>query len=415
MRGTYITAAVIALLIGLWLLSGQIGQAPHPEHPTLAEANRIRAAELQDTAPTPVRGRVIQASPQVQDVVLRGKTENKRSLVVRAETTGRIVSRPVERGSRVNTGDLLCQVSDDDRSASLEEAEQALHQARIDYEGSLRLQERALLSESGVAQARARLAAAQAQVTRRQIDMERTRIRAPFPAIVEALHVEIGDYVTPGTECVALVDMDPMLLVARVAERDVHALRPGQTATGLLSDGRTVTGELKFIGQQSDPGTRTYAIEIEVPNANLALRSGITARISLPTATVMAHKVSPAIFALDDQGNIGIRTVNDRNQVEYHPVQILRDDIDGVWVTGLPEVVTIITVGQELVVPGQTVQVSYEPGAARPVAAPPPTPAAPGRDSGFAAPDEDMVEQRVHDAAVTANPATLPLPAVAAY
>jgi len=375
MRGTYITATIIAALIGLWFLSGQIGREPRPEHLTLAEANDVRAAGSQDAEPVRVRARVINASPQAQEIVLRGKTENKRSLVVKSETSGRVIARPVERGSRVNGGDLLCQLADDDRSASLTEAEEALNQARIDYDGSLKLKERALLSESSVAQAKARVAAAEAAVIRRKLDIERTLVRAPFPAMVEDVHVEIGDYVTPGTSCVSLIDMDPMLLVGGVAERDVHALQVGQTAQGVLSDGRRVAGELKFVGQQSDPATRTYPIEVEVPNADLALRSGITARILLPTGTVMAQKVSPAIFSLDDDGNIGVRTVNANNQVEYHHIHIVRDDVDGVWVTGLPDVATVITVGQELVVPGQTVQVTYEPSGSMPASAAPPAPA----------------------------------------
>ncbi|MBX3707867.1 MAG: efflux RND transporter periplasmic adaptor subunit [Pseudomonadales bacterium] len=370
MRGTYITAIVIATLIGLWLFSGQMGQDPMPDHPTLADANSRRAAAASDAEPVPVRARVIQASARVEEVVLRGKTENKRSLEVKAETSGRVIARPVERGTRVAAGQVLCTLAEDDRSANLEEARQALNQARIDYDGSLRLKERSLLSESSVAQARARVAAAEAQVTRRELEVERARIRAPFPAIVEDVRVEVGDFVTPGSVCVTLVDMDPMLLVGRVSERDVQALRLDQPATGILNDGRTVSGTLRFIGQQSDPATRTYAIEIELPNPDLALRSGITARIRIPTGTVMAQKVSPAIFALDDDGNIGVRIVNERSQVEYLPIRIVHDDVDGVWVTGLPEVANVITVGQELVVPGQTVRVTYESGGAMPAAAP---------------------------------------------
>lgn len=419
MRGTYITAAVMAVMIVLWLVSGQIGREPAPEHPTLAEANQVLAAGSQDATPVKVRARVINASPQTQELVIRGKTENKRSLIVKSETAGRVLARPVERGTAVNTGDLLCQLADDDRSASLEEAKEALNQARIDYEGSLKLKERALLSESSVAQARARVAATEAQVIRRQLDIERAHIRAPFPAIVEDVNVEIGDYVTPGNACVSLIDMDPMLLVGRVSERDVHELEVGQAATGLLSDGRTVTGQLKFIGQQSDPGTRTYAIEVEVPNPDLALRSGITARIRMPTSTVMAQKVSPAIFSLDDEGKIGVRTVNELGRVEYHLIQILRDDGDGVWVTGLPEVATVITVGQELVIPGQTVQVTYEPGDNMPAAAPAPGQApangAPAAEQGPQTADEGSNPAAADGAAFTANPgATQILATVAA-
>ena len=63
MRGTYITAGVIALLIGLWLLSGQLGTDDPVEHQTLAEAARSRVAQAQDTAPARVRARVIQVEP----------------------------------------------------------------------------------------------------------------------------------------------------------------------------------------------------------------------------------------------------------------------------------------------------------------------------------------------------------------
>jgi multidrug efflux system membrane fusion protein len=401
MRGTYITATIIAILIALWLFSGQIGREPAPEHPTLAEANELRAAGNQDAEAVRVRARIISATPQEQELLVRGKTENKRTLDVKSETAGRVIARPVERGSRVAAGDLLCRLADDDRSASLEEAEEALNQARIDYEGSLKLKERALLSDSSVAQARARVAATEADVTRRRLEIERAYIRAPFPAIVEDVHVEVGDYVTPGTPCVSLVDMDPMLLVGRVSERDVHELEVGQSAVGVLSDGRVVTGELRFVGQQSDPATRTYAIEVEVPNPDLALRSGITARIRLPTSTLLAQKVSPAIFSLDDAGEIGVRTVNERNQVEYHHIQILRDDVDGVWVTGLPEVATVITVGQELVVPGQTVQVTYEsePGN-MPASAPAQPRGAPSPQRG-----RDAAPASSDGAALTASPA----------
>ncbi len=370
MRKPYLYATGIAIVIGLWMLSGQFGAEPAPDHPTLAEANDTRAAAEQDAAPVHVRARVMNATLQSREVTLRGRTENKRSLIVKTETVGRIIERPVEKGDRVNTGDVLCRIADDDRTASLAEATEALNQARIDYNGSLQLRERALLSESSVAQAKARVAAAEAQVTRRTLDVERTTIRAPFPALVEDVQVELGDYVTPGTACVALVDMNPMMLVGQVSERDVPRLTVGGPAEGVLQDGQVVTGTVRFIGQQSDAATRTYPIEVEVPNADFTLRSGITTQIRVVTETVLAQKVSPAVFSLDDAGHIGVRTVGTGNTVEYHRVDVIRDDVDGVWVTGLPEVATVITVGQELVVPGQIVEVTYEPSDTMPAAAP---------------------------------------------
>lgn len=360
MRGTYITASVIALLIVLWLLSGQLGQPRPSEPPSLAQANQERAAQVEDTVATRVRARVMQASPQVRQVVLRGRTENKRTVQVKAETTGRVIERPVDRGSEVAAGDLLCRLNLEDRQVGLAEARAALEQAEIEYQASLRLREKGFQSETAIAQAKARRAAAEAQVERRELDLARTEVRAPFAGMVEEVHLEVGDYVTPGNGCVTMVDMNPMLLVGRVSETQVANLEEGQTITGKLSDGRTVQGPITFIGQQADAQTRTYAVQAEVANPDYALRSGITTRLHIPVDEVLAHRISPALFTLDDEGRVGVRVINDRNRVEFHHIDIVREEPGGAWVTGLPEVTTLITVGQELVVAGQRVAPVFE-------------------------------------------------------
>ena len=67
------------------------------------------------------------------------------------------------------------------------------------------------------------------------------------------MSLEVGDYVTPGSTCATIVDLDPMLLVGRISERDVARLEVGQEAIGYLSNGTEVRGPVTFIGQQSDP------------------------------------------------------------------------------------------------------------------------------------------------------------------
>ncbi len=369
MRGTYITASVIALLIVLWLLSGQIGDEETVQTSTLAQTQRERAARSEDDAPTRVRVRVSNAVPQVQRVVLRGRTENKRTVEVKAETTGRVVERPVDRGDDVDQGDLLCRLSVEDRAVGVNEAQAALEQAKIEYAASLKLKEKGFQSETAIAQAKARLAAAEAQLERRELDLARTEVRAPFAGVVEDVHLERGDYATPGSTCVTIVDLDPMLLVGEVSERQVADLEVGQIVEGRLTDGRRVEGPVTFVGQQATPATRTYAVEVQIPNPEHTLRSGITTEIRIPVARAMAHKISPALFSLNDEGQVGVRTVNDDRKVEYHLVDIVRDDIDGVWVSGLPEVVTLITVGHELVVEGEEVELSFEPASEMPARA----------------------------------------------
>lgn len=380
MRRTYITAIAIAVLSGIWLLSGQLGSEDPAPNPTPAELAKQRTAMAEDRPPTRVRARIVHAVPQVRHLRVRGKTENKRTVQVRAELTGTVVQRPVERGSRIEAGAALCRVSIEDRQANLAQSREALKQASIEYRGSQELKARGFQSETAIAQARARLAAAQAQLKRSELELARTTVRAPFAGIVEEVHQEVGDYVTPGSPCATVVDLDPMLLVGRISEADVLRVAVGEQATGITSDGRKVTGSIGFIGQQSDPATRTYRIEIPVANPGHQLRSGITTEISIPIAQVFAQQVSPALFALDDTGIIGVRTVSDDGRVQFHAVDIVRENADGVWVSGLPRVTTLITVGQELVVPGEYVEIDFEPAREMPAAAPP-TPGAGDADT----------------------------------
>lgn len=361
MRKTYITAAVIALATTLWFASGRLTAGEGVvEHPSLAEANERAQAAIGDMSPTSVRGRVIHAVALPERIKVRGRTENKRTVDVRAETNGRIVERPVERGTRVASGDLLCRLAIEDREARLAQARASVEQARIEYEGSLRLQDKGFNSETAIAQAKSRLATAQAQLEAATLDVQRTEVRAPFAGVVEDTPLEIGDYAQPGTACASIVDLDPMLLVGRVSERDVYRFDVGAEAIGHLATGERVTGPVSFVGQQADPGTRTYRVEVTVPNPDYALRSGVTTEVEIDIGEVEAHKISPAVLALDDAGNIGVRIVDADDRVRFQHVDILSDAADGVWVRGLPPVTTLITVGQELVVSGQRVDVEFQ-------------------------------------------------------
>jgi len=127
-------------------------------------------------------------------------------------------------------------------------------------------------------------------------------------------------------------------------------------ASARLATGQTVEGRIRFIGSTADPATRTFRIEIEIPNADRAVKDGVTAEIAIPLKPVTAHRFSPAILTLDDKGTIGVRTVGADDVVAFVPVEIVASDEGGVWVTGLPPSPAVITVGHEYVVAGQKVR-----------------------------------------------------------
>ena len=355
MRSTYLWAVGIAVLLLAWLASGQLNQEPVVFDPSIAERNEQDLNQLNDQTPTRVRVVQSQAQLKTRYASVRGKTQNKRTVKVRTEIQGRVVNRAVERGQSVAANQLLCGLSVDDRQAALVESQQRVNQARIDYDGAKQLRAKGYNSESAIAAAKANLATARAELKRRDLALRKTEIRAPFAGFVEDVHLEIGDYAQPGTACATLVDLNPMLLVGRVSERVVLNIEPGIEAIGELADRSVVRGPITFVGQQDDPATRTYAIEVELNNESGKLRSGMTTQIRIPVEEAFAHKISPALFSLDNEGGYGVRVVNDDDRVEFYSVTVVAEDEDGVWVSGLPNTSNIITVGQELVISGERV------------------------------------------------------------
>jgi multidrug efflux system membrane fusion protein len=359
MSKNLISATIVAVGLLLWLGSGVFfGESAPQEHPTLAvqEQESVGAAAGD---PAQVRAEVIRSESRTRFLVLRGRTESKRAVEVKAELAGTVVSRPVERGMRVKEGDLLCEVAVDDREAAVVEAEATLEDARIQYEGSLKLKEQGLQSRTAIAAAAARLEAARAQLRRQVLNLERTRISAPFSGVVEDLHMNTGDYAVPGAACATLIDLDPMLVRADVTETEVESLRLGGRVSARTSTGRDIVGVVTFVGKQSDPVTRTYPVEITVENGDYSIRSGLTVSVRFGLGEVQAHLISPALFALDDEGEMGVRTVDRSNRVRFHKIRIIEDGSDGVWVTGLPKTTRLITVGQEFVSVGEIVEPVY--------------------------------------------------------
>ncbi|MBR9842912.1 MAG: efflux RND transporter periplasmic adaptor subunit, partial [Rhodobacteraceae bacterium] len=110
------------------------------------------------------------------------------------------------------------------------------------------------------------------------------------------------------------------------------------------------------LSRSADPETRTFRVEIHVPNSNLAIRDGQTAEIIIGAEGTKAHLVPQSALTLNDDGTLGVRIVDEAGIVAFAPVDIQRDTKEGVWLTGLPDSANIITIGQEFVVQGVKVE-----------------------------------------------------------
>ncbi|MDJ0880946.1 MAG: efflux RND transporter periplasmic adaptor subunit [Gammaproteobacteria bacterium] len=341
-----IYALAIFLLLSLWLASGYFSEQEVAVQPvnnaqrSLVPKVRVRTPELKRVS---------------QEIVINGRTEPARAVTLRAEVEGRVIELGADEGANVRQGDLIVQLDMRDRQARLQEAKALLEQSELEFAGAKKLQKNNLQSEIEVSRVAAQLATAKALVKSIELEIENTRVVAPFDGILDRLPVEVGSYLGGGDELARLLEQDPVIFVGYVDQQERHRLVLGDRGIAHMVTGRIADGELRYIASEADPVTRTFKVEFEIPNPDGSLVSGITAALNIPVRYVSAFQLSPALLSLSHSDKLGIKVVNEQNVVEFLPVQVIRSTAEGLWISGLPEGTRIITVGQGFVQTGETV------------------------------------------------------------
>jgi multidrug efflux system membrane fusion protein len=296
------------------------------------------------------------AETVTRQVVVQGQLEPRRRVEIRAETAGQVIELPVEKGARVTKGKVIAKLAQDDRAAQLASAEAEVASRQLDLSASEKLGRKGMQAQTQIKSAQAALAAAEAELERLRIDLEHTSIRAPFNGVVETRAVEVGSLVERADPVVELVDASVLKAVGHVPQQSVGDLKLGQTVEVRLLDGRKAAGRITYLARVADSGTRSFRFEAEVQNADGALFSGVSAELRVAVSEEAGHFLSPAVLTLDDGGRVGVKVVEGADEVAFYPISLVRTEADGVWVSGLPTRVRVITRGQGFVMAGETVE-----------------------------------------------------------
>jgi multidrug efflux system membrane fusion protein len=295
-----------------------------------------------------------EATPMAREVVIHGSTQARRSVSLRAETAGEVEKLIARRGSEVKAGELLVRLAEDDRRERLAQAKALLRQRELEYEAARSLKKQGLKAESQLAESFSMLESARAQLRSAELNLARAKILAPFDGVVQQHHVEVGDYLMAGDPVLLIIERNPLLVGGELSEREVGQIRLGMVATARLPDGSSLPGRISYIAPAAASETRSFRVEMEADNPQ-GIAAGVTATIHVPLGEVNAYKLSPALLSLSDAGVIGVKSVDKDNTVQFHEVELLRSDNQGLWVAGLPQELRLITVGQGFVRAGDRV------------------------------------------------------------
>lgn len=342
-------AGGIVAAVALWMLSG-VGSEPDASSVTQAEGSHT-AAELQQ-----VRVQTMTAQDIVRVIVISGRTEPNRAVQLKAEIEGSVTAIRAERGDILGDDAAVLTLDMRDRNARLGEAKALVEQREIELRAIENLRDREFSTDIQIAEARSALEGARASRERIELEIRNTTIVAPFAGVLQERSVEIGDFVRAGDVVAEVVDLDPLVIAAEVNEREVAALALGSEGRAVLVDGTELVGRVRYLSPVADAGTRSFAIELAVPNPDSAVRAGLSAQLRLAGNSVRVHTLSAALLSLADDGTVGVKVVDGNNTVRFHPATIAGTVPEGLQVTGLPDSVQVITVGQGFVTEGQRVQ-----------------------------------------------------------
>lgn len=350
-------AIACGLALLLWLAFGDLqrfrAEAPDGPSPVADPFPRVEVVESQQR-------------PYQSSVVAQGQLTPWHEVELRARASGEVESLAVQVGQDLEAGDSLLSLSQEDLPAQLKRAESELELARAELSGAEQLRQRDLISRTEQLRLASAVAQAVAEVESLRQTMAHTRPQAPFAGRLDRLDVEAGDVLQSG-EAYGLLIQDRVLKArAFVSQRDALGLAPGLDVTVTLLDGSQLDGELTHVANRADSSTRTFTVEARIDNAERRRLGGASATLNIALDTRNAHRISPALLVLDEDGELGVKVLDEEDRVEFQRINLLSADSRQAWISGLPERVRLITLGGGFVEVGDRVEAvpaEAEPGA----------------------------------------------------
>ena len=337
---------VIGLAVLIWMTSGLFSSGKRAD---LSNENLLKQKMTVEVSGI--------KSEEAEDfITIRGEIEPFRKIEIKSHLAAHVLEILENEGAYITDGDLIFRLANVDRSAQF-----FITKAKISKSLNKIVQLEALTSDDQnksikLIEAQKELSILRSKIRNILVERGNILVKAPFSGILEEQIVEVGSYVEKGEILATLLDESSLKATGYVSQQNIERLKLGQKVNVYLLNGNKSDATLTYIANLGDSKTHSYKIEAQLNNPHEGIKSGASARIEIIVGSVAAHFVSAANLSLDMEGNIGIKSVNKESIVNFHKIEILRTEKEGVWVTGLPNKIKIITQGSGFVGEGESVK-----------------------------------------------------------
>jgi multidrug efflux system membrane fusion protein len=351
--------AAVAVLIGVaaWVATGEFSSVGSAQNEPGAKPEATPAAADQPAAKLRTVGVV--TPPRLEHaraIRISGQTEAEKRATLATRVMGIIESLPVKQGQRVQRGDIVMKLDASDKEAAVRMAESVVVQRQAEADAAERLVKGGNAPRLQADQGRAALDTAKSQLESAKAELAQYVLVAPFNGLIDRVPVQRGSAILAGAEVATLINLDPLLAVGEVSERDLKYLHIGNPAKIELVDGKVVDGTLRYISRDASAATRTFRIEVAIPNENKELPAGMSAEITLLAESTDSVMLPRSVVTLSSNGDLGIRAVDKDGKVVFFPIDLVDDTPKGLVLAGIPADAKVIVAGQDLVSEGDQVK-----------------------------------------------------------
>ena len=326
--------------------------------------NPATAQQSAKPKPPPVVVAAARLDQFVDRIEALGTTRANETVRVTATVTERIARIGFDDGQQVSTGDILVELDKAEEEADLRAAEAVVTERRLAFERARSLESRKFTATAQLDERRAAMQQAEAEIDVIKARIADRVIRAPFDGIVGIRNISVGALVEPGDLITTLDDLSVIKVDITVPATYLQTLRPGLpiVARARALDNRSFNGEIRSVGSQVDPATRSIVARAVLPNPDGALRPGLFMTVELlknaRDAVVIPEQ---ALIPRGRENSVLIVDEADGNKVRRQKVSVgERRPGEVEIVAGLKPGAKVITHGTTRVRPGQAVTIKSE-------------------------------------------------------
>ena len=340
------SAAIIIILIGLWVGSGYLGGDSDN-----GDITQIDPRENDFTV------KYIESnSSNFTDIFkINGKTEADSIVELSMQTDGKIKNILFKKGENVLKEETICALEPQNKFELLEAAKANLNDTKSKYESQLSLAKKSFVSNNSLITLEANYEQAKADYKNAELNTEYLSVKAPINGMINDINIEVGELASKGQICAIIMDSNPIIIKGNISEKNISKINIGALAKVRLVGGAFMDGKINYISSIADPNTRTFAVEVILDNPNNLIKVGTTAEIFVSNEIKNSHLIPSSILSLSDDGDIGIKIITEDNIVEFIEVEVSNLNSEGAYVTDLPRTIRVITVGQDYVTSGDEV------------------------------------------------------------